>query len=62
MTGIKIYEHVHHEVKIEAAKSKRTVPNTASLLLAYAVELVRAGKLNLEDLDEANHKLEEASK
>lgn len=62
MTGIKIYEDVHLALKVEAARSKRTVPNTASVLLRHALDLVHAGKLDLSKLEDANRKHEEVGK
>jgi hypothetical protein len=47
MKTLKVYDITHRDVKAEAAKTGRTVPNMADALLSAAVSLFRAGKLKL---------------
>lgn len=47
MKTLKVYDTTHRDVKTEAAKTGRTVPNMADVLLSAAVSLFRAGKLKL---------------
>lgn len=56
MKGIRIYESIHTDLKVECARANRTVPNGASLLLKHAIGMVRDGKLDLGALEAAEKK------
>ena len=49
MIGIKIHERIHRELKIEAAKTRTTVPDMASRLIELAIDAVRDGRLSLDE-------------
>lgn len=48
MKSLKVYDPIHHEVKLESVRQKRTVPNFTSDLLEAALKLFRAGKLKID--------------
>ncbi|MCW1921287.1 hypothetical protein OKA05_01910 [Luteolibacter arcticus] len=45
MKKLLIHDEVHREVKAEAARQGRSVPDTGSELLATALDLLREGKI-----------------
>jgi len=47
MKTLKVYDEVHREVKSEAAKTGRPVPNMGSALLRAALDLLHEGKIEL---------------
>jgi hypothetical protein len=49
MKSLKVYDPTHLEVKLEAVRQQRSVPNLASELLNAALALFRAGKLKLSE-------------
>lgn len=56
MKVLKVYNEVHQEVKVEAAKSGRTTTYTASELLRYALLMLKEGKIDLKrDTTEEEH-------
>lgn len=51
MKTLKVYDTTHRDVKTEAAKAGRSVPNMADALLSAAVKAFRSGKLKLPGLE-----------
>jgi hypothetical protein len=47
MKKVSIFDDVHKDVKVEAAKEDTSVPNMASELLRWALKEVRAGRCKL---------------
>ena len=62
MKTLKVYDTTHRDVKAEAAKTGRSVPNMADALLSAAVRLFRSGKLKLPGMDQAKSDETAASK
>ncbi|MBK1883690.1 hypothetical protein JIN85_14830 [Luteolibacter pohnpeiensis] len=47
MKSLKVYDDVHRDIKVEAARSGRTTTNLASELMRAGLKAVKAGKLKL---------------
>jgi plasmid stability protein len=50
MKTLKVYNDIHREVKVEAARSGRSSTNLASELLRWALQQAKKGKVALEKL------------
>ena len=54
MKKTNLYDDVHKDVKVEAAKAETSVPNMASELLRWALKEYRAGRCKLADILKRN--------
>jgi plasmid stability protein len=50
MKSLKIYNDVHRDLKVEAAKSGRNTSNLGSELLRVALNQLKSGKIKTEKL------------